>query len=210
MEGKKITLHYFAGNGRGLLPRALLKYGKINFEDKQYSFPEFNEKKNTFDFKFLPVLEIDNEQLNQSHAINIYLARKIGGLLGKTPEEEQAILTAEFSYDDIANKQFQYEFKKIDENVAKEQLVNTTIQIVSGLEAVHKKHGGKYFVGDSISLADFVLATYFSTYLFSLRKDLLREKIEQAAPLLTKLVDRLISEEPFNSLIKEVAIIGSF
>lgn len=211
MEGKKITLHYFNLNCKGIILRLLLKYGNIQFEDKRVSFEEWGSLKSTFDFKFMPVLEIDGVQHSQAYSLYVYVARKIGGLLGKTAEEEQEILCALLCLEDINSKIVQKELKLVDETTGITNLKNTVLQIVSGLEILYKRLGkGEFFIGDSLSLADFFLVAIFKVYLFGIGKEFLKESINEQAPNLSNLVERLISSDLFVKLLKEVEIPGVF
>lgn len=73
-----IVLHYFDIYARGEPIRAILHHAGINFEDKNYSFTEWEGIKDSFEFKQLPCLEIDGMKLVQSLSIEYYLCQKLG------------------------------------------------------------------------------------------------------------------------------------
>lgn len=209
MEGKKIKLHYFNLNGRGRIPRMLLTLGKFTYEDKMYSFEDYPNVKDNFDFKFFPVLEIDGFQYSQSQAINLYLAKKIGGLLGKSDEDEQIILSSLLAMDDINAKFFPHILNMGDPKETKSALEKILAQVCCGLEAQYKRNGkGKYFLGDIFTLADICVPTIF-IYFIQDYKDLCYDILNKNMPEYLKVVERVLTEEPIVSLLKQVTIPNS-
>uniref|UniRef100_A0A7E4ZSA7 glutathione transferase n=1 Tax=Panagrellus redivivus TaxID=6233 RepID=A0A7E4ZSA7_PANRE len=93
---------YFDVRGIGETARILLKYGKIDFEDVRIKKEDWPEIKPTTPTGKLPFLEIDDQIVVESYAINRLLARRVG-LAGKD-EFEQARVDA---VADI-NKDFYY------------------------------------------------------------------------------------------------------
>ncbi|VDM67933.1 unnamed protein product, partial [Strongylus vulgaris] len=73
------------------------------FEDVRYSFDEWPEHKSEMPFGQLPVLEVDGQQLAQSHAIARYLAKKFG-LAPKCPFEEALVDSIMDQYKDFLNE----------------------------------------------------------------------------------------------------------
>jgi prostaglandin-H2 D-isomerase / glutathione transferase len=209
MEGKKITLHYFNLNGRALLIKYLLTYGKINYENKTYSFEDWAKVKDNFDFKFLPVLEVDGVQLSQTTSIIHYVAKKVGGLLGKTDEDEQSILASVLSTDDFINPLINRVFGKGDQKENTDKLLASVEKIVIGLEKIYTRHGaGKYFLGETLSLGDFYLVQSFGTGLFPGHKDT-EEVVKKSAPKLYSLIQSLTTSDLFVSLHKATAVEGA-
>ena len=75
MENVKLT--YFKDNGRVGLIRAMLLYKKIPFENIMYTLDEWPAKKDNYEFKQLPQLEVNGKKLTQTIAICLYLARQL-------------------------------------------------------------------------------------------------------------------------------------
>ena len=75
MENVKLT--YFKDNGRVGLIRAMLCYKKIPFENIMYTMEEWPSKKDNYEFKQLPQLEVNGKKLTQTIAICLYLARQL-------------------------------------------------------------------------------------------------------------------------------------
>jgi len=77
-------LHYFNGRGRAETIRMIFAVAGQKFEDDRIEFQDWPNRKKDFKHGQLPVLDIDQEQLNQSVAIIHYLGTQFG-LAGKTP-----------------------------------------------------------------------------------------------------------------------------
>ena len=61
MKMENVKLIYFPDNGRVGLIRAMLAYKKIPFENIMYSFDEWPSKKDIYEFKQLPQLEVNGK-----------------------------------------------------------------------------------------------------------------------------------------------------
>jgi len=77
-------LHYFNMRGRAETIRLIFAAAGQKYEDCRIEMKDWPNRKKDFKHGQLPVLEIDNEQLNQSVAIIHYLGTQFG-LAGKTP-----------------------------------------------------------------------------------------------------------------------------
>jgi len=77
-------LQYFNIRGRGETIRLIFHAAGQKFEDSRIEFKDWATRKNDFKHGKIPVLDIDNERLNQSVAIIQYLG-SLFGLAGKTP-----------------------------------------------------------------------------------------------------------------------------
>jgi len=77
-------LHYFNMRGRAETIRLIFAAAGQKFEDCRIEMKDWPERKKDFKHGQLPVLDIDDEQLNQSVAIIHYLGTQFG-LAGKTP-----------------------------------------------------------------------------------------------------------------------------
>ena len=75
MENVKLT--YFNDNGRVGLIRAMLSFKKIPFENIMLTLEEWPSKKDNYEFKQLPQLEVNGKKLTQTIAICLYLARQL-------------------------------------------------------------------------------------------------------------------------------------
>lgn len=203
MEGKKVVLHYFDLNGLGALARFLLTHGNIKFEEKRYTFDDWGKVRGDFDFKCVPVLEVDGVPFSQSIAVYHYIAKKVGNLLGKSDEQEQNILAVLATYPDFVNPLLARVFGgKKDDQANTDSLIAGVEKVSIGIEKLYVRNGaGKYFLGDDISLADFFIANMFGYHLFRLHKDL-EAAVEKAAPKFFALVNSLAKSEPFASLDK--------
>jgi len=80
MGNSDVELLYFPVHGRGLVARLILDYGKVDYNNKVLTFPEFGALKPTLPLGQLPVLKIDGAMYCQTQAINAYC-----GKLAKLP-----------------------------------------------------------------------------------------------------------------------------
>lgn len=207
---KNVKLHYFNINALALAARLLLHYGNIKYEnitmDRTNEWPKVKE---SMEFQFLPVLEVDGQQFSQAQAIYVYLARKIGNLMGKTDEDEYHIISLLNCFGDIfpSIRQFLFasEEEKKNEKLMKEYL-ETAINKVSIFAAAFEKRykslgNGKYYLGDKLSLADFWLVSVVGNSLFFKAPEF-GEVFKKAAPNVSALIERLFKEEPFKSFLE--------
>ena len=70
----KYTLHYFTGNGRAVIPRAILCYAKADWTNHAFGHDEWVKikKSGLCEFEQVPVLEVDGKKYSQSHANFIF------------------------------------------------------------------------------------------------------------------------------------------
>ena len=97
----KYILHYFAGNGRAIIPRAILCYAKADWTNDAINYPDWPtiKKSGLCEFEQVPILEVDGRKYSQSHAITLYLAETFN-LMGKDIEENYQIRSLLFAIDD--------------------------------------------------------------------------------------------------------------
>lgn len=100
---KPVTLTYFNIEGKAEKIRLAMKIGKVAFEDKRVSFPEWGELKSTMKYGQMPVMQVgDGEPLAQSGAMlrccgkwaRLYpqsLATKIEEVIGLEEDIEKAL-----------------------------------------------------------------------------------------------------------------------
>ena len=98
----KYTLHYFGGNGRAVIARAILTYVKADWTNdlvKKEDWPKLKTS-GLCEYEQLPVLEVDGKKYCESHAINLYLA-EVFNLMGKDPEENYQIINVLMTFEDF-------------------------------------------------------------------------------------------------------------
>ena len=207
MNTQKVKLHYFNVNSRGSTARALMTYGKIPYEEVYYDYGEkyknWNEEKQNFTFGFLPCLEVDGKRFFESMPIYFYLCRKIGrGLLGKTPEDEHKILELLCSFENWVSKWYAIGFANEEQKKHKEEhkkvLYDLGIKWLTLYEKLYKENGaGKYYLGDSFTLADFFLANTFAGYFYNnkISDEVFGKELQKVAPNIYKIIERVRGNE---------------
>ena len=120
----KYTLHYFAGNGRAIIARAILTYVKADWTNNLINREDWPKikKSGLCEFEQVPVLEVDDKKLCESQAINLYLAETFN-LLGKDVEENYQIINLLMTIDEYG-KTF-YEFFRCTDESKKPKLKKT-------------------------------------------------------------------------------------
>ncbi|XP_062902927.1 hematopoietic prostaglandin D synthase-like isoform X2 [Mobula hypostoma] len=192
MPNYKLT--YFKLRGRAETARYIFAYSGINYEDETIERSVWDHLKSNLLFKQLPILKIDNIELNQSTAIARYLARETG-LAGKSSIEQAQVDAIVDTINDYMNL-----FPWTEKNEAVKQRMNEDIvtnKIPILLEGLTKLLGDRsWFVGDSVTWADFHWAVCSIT-LINLNANLLnypsllalKERIE-ALPQIASWIER--------------------
>jgi glutathione S-transferase len=166
-----IKVHYFAGYGRGEAIRMLLAFAKVDFEDVTYTFQSLPELKASGKLEFgqLPALEIDGKFYAQSIAILRYLGKKYGYYPADAYESWKVDSTID-TLGDLLNAFYRAAFAPNEET--KKALFQTFYETTfpKFLDAIQKRVEGNtskdHIVGDSITIADFALASLaYSTFL---------------------------------------------
>ena len=159
----KYTLHYFAGNGRAVIARAILSYVKADWTNDLIKFEDWPKikKSGLCEYEQLPVLEVDGKKYCESHAINLYLA-EVFKLMGKDIEENYQIRNVLMAFDDYMTPIWGAMFSK-DESKKEELKKAAEAKLNFFFEKFEKRYvdlgKGKYFLGDKFTLADIVLAS---------------------------------------------------
>ena len=159
----KYTLHYFGGNGRAVIARAILSYVKADWTNDLIKFEDWPKikKSGLCEYEQLPVLEVDGKKYCESHAINLYLA-EVFKLMGKDPEENYQIRNVLMAFDDYMTPIWGAMFNK-DESKKEELKKAAEAKLNFFFEKFEKRYvdlgKGKYFLGDKFTLADIVLAS---------------------------------------------------
>jgi glutathione S-transferase len=154
MAKLKLTYFDFHG-GRGEPARIALSMGGIPFEDVRVKGDDWARLKPNTPFGALPLLEKDGETLAQSNAINRY----VGRLTNLYPSDPwQAALCDETmeAVEDLTGKIAVTMFLGDEEKKAQRKaLVEGPIPFyLTRLQQRLEAHGGRYFAGDKLSVAD--------------------------------------------------------
>jgi glutathione S-transferase len=154
MTSYKLTYFDFDG-GRGEPIRIALHAAGIAFEDSRLSFPEFSAMRQDTRFNALPVLEIDGSAVTQSNAVCRYIG-KLGGLY--PTDGLQALYCDETlgAVEDLSHHiGGTFGLEGEDLRVAREKLVDGWLTtFLKGLSALLERGGGRYFAGNSLTIAD--------------------------------------------------------
>ena len=159
----KYTLHYFAGNGRAIIARAILTYVKADWTNDLINRDDWPKikKSGLCEFEQVPVLEVDDKKLCESQAINLYLAETFN-LLGKDAEENYQINNLLMTMDDYGKTVYEF-FRCTDESKKPELKKVAEDKVKFFLGKFEKRYldlgKGKYFLGDKFTLADIFLST---------------------------------------------------
>ena len=189
MENVKLT--YFNANGRVGLIRAMLAYKKIPFENIMFTMEEWPSKKDNYEFKQLPQLEVNGKKLTQTIAICLYLARQLD-LYPKDVNLQYHVDSLLACRDDITKLYRKVWGKEANEEEYK-QYKEMIILYLKRIEERYKELGsGKYYLGNDLSVADFFLGCMFKEFC-----DLVKEEdiMEKYAPGIKKVVDALVKNE---------------
>ena len=164
MNKGKFTLHYFGGNGRAIVARAILSYAKADFDNKIIEMNDWGKIKTSGLCEFLqvPILEHNGKKYSQSLAIDLYLARTFG-LYGKNIEEEYQIDSLVCTHDDLFPLICKHVFAK--DKAAFDEFVKKYEQFAEAIEKRYVALGKKkYFLGDHFTLADIYITAVFSNF----------------------------------------------
>ena len=189
MENVKLT--YFKDNGRVGLIRAMLSYKKIPFENIMFTMDEWPSKKDNYEFKQLPQLEVNGKKLTQTIAICLYLAKQLD-LYPKDIYLQYHVDSLLATRDDITMLYRKVKLKTCNDEEYKKykELVSLYLQRI---EERYKGLGnGKYYLGDELSVADFFLGCMFEEFCV-LAKD--EDLMGKYAPNIKTLVERLKKDE---------------
>ena len=189
MENIKLT--YFNDNGRVGLIRAMLCYKKIPFENIMLTLDEWPSKKDTYEFKQLPQLEVNGKKLTQTIAICLYLARQLD-LYPKDIYLQYHVDSLLACRDDITRL-----YRKVwGKEATKEEYKQYKEMIILYLKRIEERYkelgSGKYYLGNDLSVADFFLGCMFKEFC-----DLVKEEdiMGKYAPGIKKVVGSLVKNE---------------
>ena len=188
---ENVKLIYFNANGRVGLIRAMLAYKKIPFENIMYTMEEWPSKKDNYEFKQLPQLEVNGKKLTQTIAICLYLARQLD-LYPKDIYLQYHVDSLLACRDDITRL-----YRKVwGKEATKEEYKQDKEMIILYLKRIEERYkelgSGKYYLGNDLSVADFFLGCMFKEFC-----DLVKEEdiMGKYAPGIKKVVDSLVKNE---------------
>ena len=189
MENVKLT--YFNNNGRVGLIRAMLCYKKIPFENIMYTKEEWPSKKDNYEFKQLPQLEVNGKKLTQTIAISLYLARQLD-LYPKDIYLQYHVDSLLATRDDLTPLYRKVKYKQNTEEEYK-KYKEMIILYLQRIEARYKELGsGKYYLGNELSVADFFLGCMFEEFAVLIKEE---DVMEKYSPGIKNLVERLKKNE---------------
>ena len=171
MDKGHFKFHYFPLNARGAITRAILSAAKADWENLPVQFDQWPTVKTSglCEFGQLPILEHGDKKLSQSMAIELYVSR-LFGLMGKTADDEYQITSLLCTYEDlfmVAHNIIWPRNEKEKNNKEKitEQFIEKYTFFIKKIQERYIAHGkGKYFLGESFSLADIYLAVMISSF----------------------------------------------
>ena len=193
----KYILHYFAGNGRAAIARAILSYVKADWTNnfiKKEDWPKIKTS-GLCEYEQVPVLEVGDKKYCESYAIYLYLAEKFD-LMGKNPEENYQIVNLLMTIEDFG-KVARDLFFATEEAKKVEAKKNAEEKLKFFFEKFEKRYvelgKGKYFLGEKFTLADIFLTVNLSSSLQLLGKS--DFPCKEIAPNLTEVINRVKENE---------------
>ena len=193
----KYILHYFSGNGRAVVPRAILCYAKADWVNSVVKMQDWAKikKSDLCEFGQLPILEIGDKKYSQSTAINIYLGKTFK-LMGKDIEDNYQIISLLMTYDDFTVPIYKWYFSQYYSKSSK-LYKDAEEKLKFFIERFEKRYvdlgKGKYFLGDEFTLADIFLATVIPS-VFDVM-ELKENYYKTIAPNLGELIKRVKENE---------------
>ncbi|KAI8926170.1 glutathione S-transferase [Entophlyctis helioformis] len=152
----KLKVSYFDFRARGEVTRLVLQIGGIAFEDERVSFADWSTRKATTTFGQLPSITIDGKTtIAQSHAIERYVS-VLTGLYPADPVRAALVDQVHYSAQDMFEAIYRTPKEAEAKAATRAELASTKFPtLLAGLEKAIGEHGGgKWAVGDALSLAD--------------------------------------------------------
>ena len=189
------VIHYFEGNGRACIARAILSSQNVDFKNHIISGEDWPDIKKSYlcEFGQLPILQHNKKIFNQSISINIYLS-KLFNISGNNLEEEYEINNLFCTYEDLFSIASKFAFceNKNEKNKLKKEATDKFILYLKQIEERYKKYGkGNYYLGKKFTAADI----YVTVGLGNIADILEFKNSEKYAPNLMNLCKRIKSKE---------------
>jgi len=207
MGNSDIELLYFPMHGRGLVARLILDYGKVDYNNKTITFPEFAALKPTLPLGQVPVLKVDGQMYCQTQAINAYC-----GKLAKLPALSDIEELKNHMINETTNEVFAAMIKPAFAAIAGadddkkgglffDAMEGVLAEQLKNIEKVLKSLGvdGEIIPGKRTT-ADFNIANIYvavTTKSVNGGADMLKE-----TPLLKKVIDGLVADGKLGPLIE--------
>ncbi|XP_034934996.1 glutathione S-transferase-like [Chelonus insularis] len=153
----KYKLTYFPVKALAEPIRFLFSYGGVEFEDDRFNREDWPKIKPEMPFGQVPVLEVDGKKVHQSTAICRYLAKQFG-LAGKDDWQNLLIDATVDTIHDMRQKlgAFHYESHAEAKEAKRKVALNETLPYYLERLDEQVKNNNGYFVGGSLTWADFV------------------------------------------------------
>jgi glutathione S-transferase len=162
-----LKLTYFDAAGRAEAIRIAFALAGIPFEDVRLQYPEFGALKQSGGLPLgsVPVLEVDGVPLVQTSAMLRYAARLgSAGLYPADPLRALVVDSALDTFNDTFSHALTPSFRERDMEkklaMRAELAAGTLKQSFTYIEGLLATYGGPFFGGESLSIADLVIALY--------------------------------------------------
>ena len=194
MTTYKLT-YFDIDGGRAEPVRIAFHAAGIEFEDHRISFPEFMETRKQMRFHCTPTLEIDGTVVTQSNA----MCRYVGKMAGLYPKDDlQAMYCDEAlgAIEDLLHQMVGTFGLEGDElKAAREKLADGWIAIfLKGLDEMLERGGGKYFAGNSLSVADLKVWVTTQWFISGQLDHIPTDIVQKNAPLLVEHAERVAAD----------------
>ena len=201
-------LTYFNIRARGEPVRTMLKLAGVDYEEKLFAFGsdqwKMEKSDNTkYPFNQLPVLEVDGTPISQSMAIMRYLGKEHGYAPSCNLEQAQADAIVDQCQDLIDQFIWLYFTEQDPERKEKQRknwFENKLPPAMKNFEAILKRNGTGYFVGDKITYADIGFFSLFNVYLARGKPTVPNEFA--GYPLISALYERITKEPRIAAYLK--------
>ncbi len=191
----KLKLSYFDFHGgRGEPARLALAIGGIAFEDDRVPFADWARRKAATPFGGLPVLEADGEIVTQSNGINRYVG-KLAGLYPTDPWQAALCDEVMDAVEEIVGKlTATFDLPAEQMKAQRQALVQGPITFyLTRLQQRLEAHGGRYFAGDRLSVADLKVFVWISHLRSGKLDHVPRDVADRVAPKLVEHSERIKS-----------------
>lgn len=194
MSTYKLTYFDFDG-GRAEPVRIAFHAAGIEFEDERWSFPDFQQRRESTRFNAVPVLEIDGKMITQSNA----LARYVGRMAGLYPDDAmQALYCDEVlgALEDMTHaivRTFGLEGEAL--KAAREKLAAGWLTTyLQGLGELLERGGGEYFADNRLTVADLKSWVTIRWLTSGELEHIAEDLVQQNAPILVEHQARIAAE----------------
>lgn len=193
MAKLKLTYFDFHG-GRGEPARLALAIGGIVFEDDRVAFADWGRRKATTPFGGLPLLEVDGEIVAQSNGINRYVG-KVAGLYPTDPWQAALCDEVMDAVEEIGGKiEKTFDLPEEQKKTQRQALVEGPLTLyLTRLQQRLGAHGGRYFAGDRLSVADLKVFVWIRHLQSGKLDHIPRDIADRVAPKLVEHCERIKS-----------------